>query len=116
MKAIELLASTSYLTVNKKLAKEIGLLPAIVLADLASWQEFYSKNGQLTTVKGIEGMFYRGVEEMENTTTLSDAQQRKAITSLVNQGLIEFVKAGQPQHRYFKIKESEILNILKFNS
>ena len=47
-----LLSSTAFLVVNKKLAKEIGLLEVVLLADLISKEEYFTENQQL-----IDGWF-----------------------------------------------------------
>ena len=40
-----LLSSTAFLVLNKKLAKEIGLKEAVLLADLISKEEYFIANG-----------------------------------------------------------------------
>jgi hypothetical protein len=71
-----LLSSSAYLVVNKFLAKNIGLKPTILLADLISKENYFIDN---QTIK--DGWFFNTSKNIERDTTLTNYQQKKAIKS-----------------------------------
>lgn len=108
MNLLNLLASGSYITVNKELIKEVGIEAAILFGELASealyWQE-----------RNENDCFFSTVENIEDKTTLNDYQQRKAIKVLKDKGLIECKVKGIPAKRYFEIHEDKLFELLKIN-
>jgi hypothetical protein len=109
MSVLDLLRSDGSIVVNKFLAKLIGLNEAIILSELVSWHKFYEDRNELDSA----GMFFCTSEKMQDNTTLSKHLQSKAITNLVDGGLIETKQKGLPAKRYFKINEqalSELIN------
>ena len=107
MSVLKLLASDSFLSVNKNLARIVGLDAAVLLAELASTYNYFESQDQLT-----DGMFYETVERIEENTTLTKYQQAKAVNVLIERGVLETKKIGIPAKRYFKISENEVLNLL----
>ena len=107
MSILKLLASDSFLSVNKNLARIVGLDAAVLLAELASTYNYFEGQNQLT-----DGMFYETVERIEENTTLTKYQQAKAVNILVERRVLETKKIGIPAKRYFKINENEVLNLL----
>ena len=55
-----LLSSTAFLVVNKKLAKEIGLLEVVLLADLISKEGYFAENQLL-----IDGWFFNTAKNIQ---------------------------------------------------
>ena len=74
MNVLQLIASSSFLTVNMAIAKQVGNDAAILLAELASSQVYFENNGMLT-----DGMFFETVELIEDRTNLTKYQQAKAV-------------------------------------
>lgn len=107
MSILELLRSDGFITVNKYLAKTVGLHEAIVLAELISHYKYFADLGKLDD----NGMFYVTVEKMEDNTTLSKHLQSKAISTLQNLGLIESRQKGLPARRFFKINEEAVYDL-----
>lgn len=108
---LHLLRSDASLTINKTLARKIGLHPAIMYCEvLSKWNYFLSKH-ELDE----EGFFYNTIENMEHDTTLSRRHQQESIKILVELKLIEYKVAGMPAKRFFKVNEDEsiIISILQ---
>ena len=103
-----LLSSSSYLIVNKFLAKKIGLKEAVLLADLISKEQYFIDN---KTIK--DGWFFNTAKNIEYDTTLSRHKQSLAIQSLVKEGFIKTDLRGVPATLHFKIIDNKILNFLK---
>ncbi len=108
MSILKLLASDGFLSVNKHIARVVGLDAAVLLAELASSHNYFEVTEQLTS----EGMFFETVDRIEENTTLSKYQQSKAVNVLVESGILETKKIGIPAKRYFKINEQAVLDLL----
>ena len=100
-----LLSSSAFLVVNKKLAKEIGLLEVVLLADLISKEEYFEENQQL-----LDGWFFNTAKNIQEDTTLTAHQQRKCIKNLKELGIIETKVIGIPAKQHFKIIENKLLS------
>jgi hypothetical protein len=101
-----LLSSSAFLIVNKKLAKQVGLKGAVLLADLISKEEYFIANGM------TDGWFFNTEANIERDTTLTSYQQRKVLKTLKKYEIIETKRKGIPAKQYFKINEANLLNIL----
>ena len=77
MSILKLIAADNYISVNKYIAKCLGLNEAIILGELASRQDYYQQINELE-----EGFFYETVQKLEENTTLKESVQRKAIQHL----------------------------------
>ena len=102
MSIIDLLRSDGSIVVNKKLARAIGLDPAIMYSELISKKIYFENRGQLTE----DGFFFNTVENMVEDTTLSKHRQLKAIKELIALGLIAHQNRGLPQRRFFKVHDN----------
>ena len=100
-----LLSSSAFLVVNKELAKQIGLNETVLLADLISKEQYFIDNKQLN-----EGWFFNTAKNIEDDTTLTSHQQRKAIKNLKSLGIIETQLIGIPAKQHFKIIENKLLS------
>lgn len=112
MGVLQLLASSGFITVNKYLIKTLGLDEAVIFGELCSKYDYRAARGELDE----NGYFFCTVEDLEDTTTLGERRQRKAINSLVKIGLIEQVTKGLPRKRFFKINENAVLAIFSVQS
>lgn len=108
MGILKLLASDGFLSVNKHIARIVGLDAAVLLAELASTYNYFEDREQLTE----DGMFYETVERIEENTTLTKYQQSKAVSALVDRGILETKKIGIPAKRYFRINELAVIALL----
>tara|TARA_R100001082_G_scaffold31591_1_gene16153 strand:- start:2204 stop:2851 length:648 start_codon:yes stop_codon:yes gene_type:complete len=100
-----LLSSTAFLVVNKELAKQIGLHEVVLLADLISKEQYFIDNNKLN-----EGWFFNTAKNIQDDTTLTSHQQRKAIKNLKSLGIIETKLIGIPAKQHFKINENKLLS------
>jgi len=101
-----LLSSTAFIVLNKELAKRVGLKEAVLLADLISKEEYFIANGM------TDGWFFNTEANIEKDTTLTPYQQRKCLTTLKKEGLIEVKRKGIPAKQYFKINEQLVIKFL----
>tara|TARA_R100001594_G_scaffold150360_2_gene211225 strand:+ start:3129 stop:3752 length:624 start_codon:yes stop_codon:yes gene_type:complete len=102
-----LLSSSSFLIVNKKLARTIGLKETILLADLISKEEYFIETSQIN-----KGWFFNTENNIEQDTTLTRYQQRKCLKTLVKHKIIEVKRKGIPAKLYFKINEQQVVQFL----
>lgn len=109
MSILKFLASDGFLTVNKHIARVVGIDAAVMLAELASTYNYFEMMGQLT-----DGMFYETVEHVEENTTLSKYQQAKAVKALEDAGILTTKKIGIPAKRYFLINEDAVLALVDY--
>ena len=103
-----LLSSSAFLVVNKSLARQIGLNESVLLADLISKEEYFADNDQL-----LDGWFFNTSKNIENDTTLTSHQQRKAIKKLADLEIIEVKLIGIPAKQHFKVHELRLLEFLQ---
>ena len=104
-----LLSSSAFLIVNKKLAKQVGLKSAVLLADLISKEEYFIANGM------TDGWFFNTAKNIEKDTCLTSHKQRKAIKNLKDLGIIETKVVGIPAKQHFKIIENKLLSYLNIS-
>ena len=111
MSVIQLIASSNYITVNKALIRLLGIDEAIILGELASEYEYWSRREELQ-----DGYFYSTIENIEENTTLTEYKQRKALNNLKEQGIISVKIKGIPAKRFIKINEGQVLYLLGNNN
>ena len=101
-------ASNNYGLYNKTLAKKIGLHESIFLGEIISEYDYWNRMHSLTD----DGYFYSTVENVMESTTLSDYQQRSIIKHLVELKILNVRVAGMPAKRYFRINEEQFYSML----
>ena len=105
----DLLRADGSIVVNKKLARGIGIQPAIMYSELLSKYKYFFDRSMLK-----DGWFFNSIENMRKDTCMSEYQQREAIGKLRELGLIGYKLNGMPATRYFKIiKSGKLYEILK---
>jgi len=104
----QLLSSSAYLVVNKKLAKRVGLKAAVLLADLIGKEQYFIDNGMLDN-----GWFFNTSDNILKDTTLTRFQQNKAITLLKEIKFLDCKLKGIPATLHFKILEDNIYKYFK---
>lgn len=108
MSVIHLLSAGNFIAVNKSLIKSIGLIPAILIGELASECLYWETQGTL-----VDGCwFYSTVDNINDNTGLSEHDQREGIKSLIDLGIIETKKMGVPAKRYFKLNEEILMEVV----
>lgn len=108
MSILQVLRADGSIVVNKFLAQSLGLDAAIILSELIGWHTFFAERDRLDD----EGMFFCTVDKLEENTTLSEHQQRKAVNKLEALGLIKTKRKGLPAKRYFTIDEDAITQLV----
>lgn len=103
MNLFKILNANNYFTVNREIAREIGLSAAIFLSELIDKFTYFESTGQLD-----EGRFYLTVEDVEERTTLGKDAQNSAIQILKGLGFLEMDKRGMPYRRHFLIHKERI--------
>lgn len=97
----ELVNPANTIGANRYLAHAVGTAEAIVYSALLGKYAYYSER-EMTT----DGWFFSTVSDLEESTTLSEKQQRKAVDKLVKVGLICTERRGMPAKRFFKISDN----------
>ena len=108
MNVLKLIASRNFITVNKDVAKAVGLIEANVLGALCSELVYCESRGKLTD----DGFFPFSVNTLQEETTLGEKPQKAAITNLIKAGILEQKNIGIPPTRHFKINEEAIMVLL----
>lgn len=111
MSYLKLLASNNYIPLNRELVKLFGIEEALILGELCSEYDYWRSEDKL-----IDGMFYCSINKLEEATTLSEYQQRKAIKNLENLGVIKTKLKKIPATRYFYIDEDKLFSFLRSSS
>ena len=106
MSILKLIASSSFLTVNKEIARRLSLDAAVLFADLASAQVFWNDREQSSDV-----WFFRTREVIEQETTLKKRKQLSAYKLLTANNLIKEKIAGVPAKKYYLIDSECIENL-----
>lgn len=104
---MSILSNDGYIILNKYVMKALGLHEAILLGELCSEFIYWHKENKLQ-----DGFFFSTRENIEKETTLSPHQQRQAIKTLVNEGLVEIVERDMPKKTYYRIHEEKIYKFL----
>jgi len=94
----QLLNPDNTISVNRPLAHAIGLTDTIVYGALISKWHYYSERGMLD-----DGWFYSTAADLEESTALTERQQKRCIDNLVALGLIKCEKRCMPAKRGFYI-------------
>ena len=100
------------MTVNKVLAKKLGLEASVLFADLAGSQLYWDSQNKTDN----EGWFFRTQKDIEDQTTLSPKVQTKCIKILIENGLVQTKLKGLPAVTHYLIGELEITNLLNLFS
>ena len=94
----QLLNPSNTVSVNRPLAHALGLNEAVVYGALISKFYYYSEREMLD-----DGWFYSTVPDLEESTALSEKQQKRCVDALVKAGLIKCELRGMPAKRSFYI-------------
>lgn len=90
--------------VNRFLAHAIGAAEAAIYSALLAKSAYYDERGLIP-----DGWFFSTVADLEESTSYTEKQQRRAIEKLIKSGLIRSERRGMPAKRYFKIGSADAL-------
>ena len=96
-----ILSSDAHWNVNKKLAREIGLVPTILLMELIFCRKKYG-----------EDEFWIQAERLCELVNIGDSQRRDGTKILVDKGFISVVKKGQPARFFYTIHDEKLSEFL----
>lgn len=94
----QLLNPSNTVSVNRPLAHALGLNEAVVYGALISKFYYYSEREMLD-----DGWFYSTAPDLQESTALSEKQQKRCVDNLVKAGLIRCELRGMPAKRSFYI-------------
>lgn len=94
----QLLNPNNTIAINRPLAHAVGKDEAIVYGALIAKYHWYVENNRLQ-----DDWFYSTVPDLEESTVLSEKQQKRCINNLVKVGLIRSELRGMPAKRCFYI-------------
>lgn len=106
------LTTSSFLAVNRTLARTLGLHEAILLAEFITKEAYHTKRHELTH----DGYFYHTRTAIQHNTTLSSFQQRKAVDSLVQHSALLTTTRGIPKQTYYKLNHATIESFVTSSS
>jgi hypothetical protein len=107
MAFLQLFGNDAFISVNKHLAKQIGLVEACFFGELISKYKHYKSQNQLIDNK----WFYVTIKSIEESIGLKEDWQESVIKKLVKTGLIEKKRMGLPAKRYFSINVQKLMDI-----
>lgn len=96
----QLLNPNNTVSINRPLAHAIGLNEAVVYGAIIAKYYWYSERGMLD-----DGWFYSTVPDLQESTALTERQQKRCIDALLKLGLIRCELRGMPAKRSFYIVE-----------
>ena len=96
----QLLTPNNTVSVNRPLAHAIGLNEAVVYGALVAKYYWYSDRGMLD-----DGWFYSTAPDLQESTALTEKQQKRCVDALVKLGLLRCELRGMPAKRSFYIIE-----------
>ncbi len=95
----QLLNPDNTISLNRPLAHAIGIMETITYGALVARWYYYSERDMLDE----DGWFYSTVPDLEESTALSEYQQKRCINSLIKLGLLKSKSKGMPAKRSFYI-------------
>ncbi|QDP39433.1 hypothetical protein [Radiobacillus deserti] len=112
MKLTSLLSGNGFVMYNKELAREVTANSAIVFGQLCSSYESFDSKDMLTRI-GSKEYFFLTSETIQEETSITYRQQRKAIKELEETGYIETKVMGMPSRKYFHITDKLTKNLIE---
>lgn len=104
-----LLNPDNTISFNRYLAHAIGLSETIIYCSLIAKWYYYKERNMLDN----GGWFYSTIPDLQESTALTEKQQKRCITRLVEKGLIKTAQKGMPAKRcFFIIDDVTILSLL----
>ena len=94
----QLLNATNTVHSNRILGYVLGMDTTIIFCSLIAKSYYYKERDMLD-----DGWFYCTVLDLEESTTYGKKTQDRAIKRLIDEGLIEYKRAGLPAKRYFRL-------------
>lgn len=104
----QLLNPNNTVSVNRPLAHAIGLNEAVAYGALVAKYYWYSERGMLDN-----GWFYSTVPDLQESTALTERQQKRCVDNLIKAGLVRCELRGMPARRsFFIVEDIELIQAL----
>jgi len=97
-----MMGNNAHWTINKYLAKKIGLNETLVLQHLIDWSDYHKK-----------GEIFQTYEQMIGELSLSEYSIKQAVKKLKELNLISVERKGIGYKNYYLLNEDEIYHILQ---
>jgi hypothetical protein len=97
--ALEIFRTDSFLAINKKLIKVLGLEKALFISNLIDKYKYFQKREMLTE----DGAFYNTHEDQIYEIGLTEYQIRKCKKELIKMGILKTEKRGVPAKEFYFI-------------
>lgn len=110
MQKKSLLGSSSFLIINKKIAKYVGLNSALLLSHLISKDEYFASNNT-----DYQGWFYNTRDRIEDDIFLTPHEQRTALQKLIEVNFLQVKKQGMPCKSWYSLNYQQIADFLHQN-
>ena len=104
------LASDAFIMVNKKLAKSIGTLEAVLLCELVARYKYWADKRHYQLIDNE--YFYVTISDMWDNTGISPDQQNRIVSKLIELKLINKKLIGLPAKRHFSLNFENIAQLL----
>ena len=105
--------SNSYINVNKKFIRELGITEAVLLSELLSSLIHFNKKGGLVNLDDTDDLyFFYTSERMRNELNISYKVVRTAIKTLETKNLIKVLVKGIPKKTYYTVCIDSVINLL----
>jgi hypothetical protein len=101
------ISTDAFIMINKKIARSIGIIPALIIGELIYEFKYWSSRGECK-----DGWFFSTIENIERETGIKEKQQLSAIKQLIDINLIEKKLMGLPAKRYFRINAQKIIELI----
>lgn len=112
MDAIDFLASSNYIIVNRSLMMTIGVNESLILGELASEYRYWKEAGKLKDGE----WFFSTDKNLVERLPFSRPTIQRALSNLKNMGIIETKLEGVPAKRFFRIHPDKISGVSNFTS
>lgn len=110
MDAIDFLASSNYIIVNRSLMMTIGVNESLVLGELASEYRYWKEAGKLKD----GAWFFSTDKNLVERLPFSRPTIQRALSNLKGLGIIETKLEGVPAKRFFRIHPEKISGVSNF--
>ena len=110
MDAIDFLASSNYIIVNRSLMMTIGVNESLILGELASEYRYWKEAGKLKDGE----WFFSTDKNLVERLPFSRPTIQRALSNLKNMGIIETRLEGVPAKRFFRIHPEKISGVSNF--
>ncbi len=102
----QLLNQANTLVINRLLGHALGTNEAIIYACLISKYYYYADRNMLNG-----GWFYSTVPDLQESSTFTEKQQKRAVNNLVKAGLLRCELRGMPAKRsFYIIEDTELIS------